>query len=376
MSQMKVLMLRNVSEEKNLSMKLYADRLSNGLAKRCVVKSIYPWSPPYGAQRGLKILDKGLDYIARYGVYPSSLLPRRADVFHIVDHGNAHLLACLPSSRSVVTCHDIMLLKLARGEFGKRVPVPLVASKLLKLSIHFLKRAAIVITVSQSTADDLTRCARISRDRIRVVPLGIDPQFKQPPNTEARSVARLRWGLVGNQPVLLHVGNNWFYKNLEGLIKALAILQAESKIDNLLVLKVGKRLTTEQSALAAALGVEKSIREVGLLDSEELQSAYWASDLLVFPSLWEGFGWPPLEAMASGTPVVCSRRGALDEVVGDAAVIINPEEPESIAEGIISALTDEHLRRSLIQKGLQRAKLFTWERAAEQTFQVYREVAG
>jgi glycosyltransferase involved in cell wall biosynthesis len=376
MSQMKVLMLRNVSEEKNLSMKLYGDRLSNALAKRCAVKNIYPWNPPYAGQRGLKILNKGMDYIARYGVYPSSLLPRRADVFHIIDHANAHLLACLPSSRSVVTCHDIMLLKLAGGEFDESVPVPLVASKLLKLSIHFLKSAAVIITDSQSTADDLVECARISRDQIRVVPLGIDPQFNQPPNVEARSTARLRWGLAENQQVLLHVGNNWFYKNLEGLIKALAVLQAERKIDNLLLLKVGKRLTTEQRSLALSLGVEKSIREVGLLDSEELQSIYWASDLLVFPSLWEGFGWPPLEAMASGTPVVCSKRGALDEVVGDAAVIVNPEEPESIAEGIAGALNDEHLRQSLIRKGLQRAKLFTWERAAEQTFQVYREVAG
>jgi glycosyltransferase involved in cell wall biosynthesis len=373
---MKVLMLRNVSEEKNLSMKLYADRLSDGLAKRCAVKNIYPWNPPYAGQRGLKILNKGMDYIARYGVYPSSLLPRRADVFHIIDHANAHLLACLPSSRSVVTCHDVMLLKLARGEFGKHVPLPLLASKLLKFSLRFLRNAARVITTSQATADDLIKFTGVNHQRIRVVQHGIDPQFKQPPNTEAQSEARLRWGLAENQPVLLHVGNNWFYKNLEGLIKALAVLQAESKINNLLLLKVGKRLTTEQRSLALSLGVEKSIREVGLLDNEELQSIYWASDLLVFPSLWEGFGWPPLEAMASGTPVVCSRRGALDEVVGDAAVIVNPEEPESIAAGIISALNDEHLRQSLIQKGLQRAKLFTWERTAEQTFQVYREVAG
>jgi glycosyltransferase involved in cell wall biosynthesis len=139
---------------------------------------------------------------------------------------------------------------------------------------------------------------------------------------------------------------------------------------------VGKGLTTEQRKLARELRVLDRIRELGVLDNEELQAVYWAADVLVFPSLWEGFGWPPLEAMASGTPVVCSDRGSLGEVVGDAALIVNPDEPQAIAEGIARVLDEEQLRQSLVLKGLQRAKLFTWERAAEQTFQVYREVAG
>lgn len=366
-------MLRNVSEERNLSMKLYADRLANSLSGRCTVESLYPWNPPYINRAGLGMIDKGMNYAARFGVHPASLLGRRADVFHIVDHGNTHLLSCLPSRRTIITCHDIILLKLAKGEFGKRLSGPRWASKLLKVSLHFLKSAAFVLADSQATADDLIKHAGLSSHQIRVVPLGVDPQFGMPSDGQSRRVARARWKVDG-QTALLHVGNNWFYKNLEGLIRALAILKAEGIGNNSVLLKAGKKLTSAQRELAASLGVSERIREVGLLDSEGLQSIYWASDVLVFPSLWEGFGWPPLEAMASGTPVVCSDRGSLSEVVGDSAVIVNPEKPEDIAEGVAKVVQNEDLRQALIMKGLERVKLFTWERAAEQTFQVYQEV--
>lgn len=366
-------MLRNVSEERNLSMKLYADRLTNSLSDRCTVESLYPWNPPYINRAGSGMIDKGMNYAARFGIHPASLLGRRADIFHIVDHGNAHLLSCLPTQRTVVTCHDIILLKLGKGAFGNGTSVPGVASKLLRLSLRFLKDAALVITVSHSTANDLIGFAGIAEKKIRVVQNGIDPRFGPPPNGEARTQARTRWRLEG-QTALLHVGNNWFYKNLEGLIRALAILQAEGIGNNLVLLKAGKKLTSVQRELAVSLGVSERIREVGLLDLEELQSIYWASDVLVFPSLWEGFGWPPLEAMASGTTVVCSDRGSLSEVVGDSAVIVNPEKPEDIAEGVAKVVQNEDLRQALIMKGLERVKLFTWEKAAEQTFQVYQEV--
>jgi glycosyltransferase involved in cell wall biosynthesis len=374
---MQVLMLRNVSEERNLSMKLYADRLTQGLDGRCVVESVVPWRPPsLSSKSRLSISAKALDYVARYGIYPPSLLSRRSsDIFHVVDHAYAHLLSCLPASRTVVTCHDLMLLKSVRGDFGSSYVPPRVASRLLSFSLGFLKRAAMVIADSKATADDLVKYLSIPQEQIRVVHLGIDPMFTAPSSMDERQTARSRWGFDG-QRILLHVGNNWFYKNLEGVIKALAVLQESSVESCPILVKVGKGLTVEQRKLAEGLGVTERIREVGILNNEELQAVYWAADVLVFPSWWEGFGWPPLEAMASGTPVVCSDRGSLGEVAGDAALIVNPAEPKEIADAVRRVLDDENLRYSLIQKGLQRAKQFTWERAAEQTFQVYREVAG
>jgi glycosyltransferase involved in cell wall biosynthesis len=369
-------MLRNVSEERNLSMKLYADRLSRGLDKRCTVESMLPWRPPSLSKSQPGLTAKALDYLARYGVYPPSLIRRRSDIFHVVDHAYAHLLCCLPAKRTVVTCHDLMLLKLAAGDFGPAHSAPPVALNLLRFSLSFLKRAGMVIADSQATADDLVKYLKISREKIRVVYLGIDPVFVPPPGPNDRTAARSLWGVDGRR-VLLHVGNNWFYKNLEGVIKALALLSNDSDgAEGPLLIKVGKGLTAEQRGLARSLRVEGRIRELGLLTNEQLLSIYWASDVLVFPSLWEGFGWPPLEAMASGTPVVCSDRGSLAEVAGDAALIVRPEEPEAIADAASRIFNDEALRQTLTLKGFQHAKQFTWERAADETFQVYREVAG
>jgi glycosyltransferase involved in cell wall biosynthesis len=373
---MQVLMLRNVSEERNLSMKLYADRLSRGLHNHCAVESVVPWrqaSVAAASRHG--VAAKALDYVARYGVYPPSLIGRRGDIFHVVDHAYAHLLCCLPPRRTVVTCHDLMLLRMARDGFDPSYVIPPVAARLLSFSLRFLKRAAMVIADSQATADDLVKYLKIPREQIRVVHLGIDPMFAPPSGPDGRQVARARWGFEGRR-VLLHVGNNWFYKNLEGVIRALAVLKDESGEDCPTLVKAGKGLTTEQRKLASELEVEGHIRELGVLNNVDLQAVYHAADMLVFPSWWEGFGWPPLEAMASGTPVICSDRGSLGEVAGDAALIVNPEEPEEIADAIIRVLHDENLRQSLITKGLERAKQFTWERAAEQTFEVYREVAG
>lgn len=372
---MRVLMLRNVTEDRNLSMKLYADRLAQALSGRCQVENVIPWNLTYASANGWSVTAKALDYIARFGVYPPSLLGRRSDIFHVVDHAYSHLLCCLPSRRTVVTCHDLMLLKLSKESFGPSHVSPRMASRFLNFSLAFMKRAAVIIADSQSTADDLVKYLNISREQIRVVHLGIDPTFATPPTPDARLAAREGWRLDG-QRVLLHVGNNWFYKNLEGVIRALALLQRESGDNGTILIKVGKGLTADQRNLARDLGVLSSIKELGVLNAEELQRIYWAADVLVFPSLWEGFGWPPLEAMASGTPVVCSDRGALNEVVGDAASIVNPERPEEIADAVKKLLDDESLRQTLILKGLRRAKHFTWERTAEQTFQVYKEVVG
>lgn len=368
-------MLRNVCEERSLSMKLYADRLSQGLNDHCVVKHIIPWHPSSISNSTPGVASKALDYVARYGIYPPSLLRRRSDIFHVIDHAYAHLLGCLPASRTVVTCHDLMLLKLARESFVPSNTVPPVASRLLNFSLRFLKRAAIVIADSQATADDLAKYLKIPQEQIRVVHLGIDPLFAPTSFPDERQAAREQLGF-DERPVLLHVGNNWFYKNLEGVIKALALLQADSSGRSPILVKVGKGLTPKQRKLACELGVAERIRELGVLDSEELRAIYWTTDVLVFPSWWEGFGWPPLEAMACGTPVVCSDRGSLGEVAGDAALIVNPEEPEAIADAVSRVLKDMNLRQSLILKGLERAKQFTWERAAEQTFQVYQEIAG
>src|SRR6185437_87804 len=121
----------------------------------------------------------------------------------------------------------------------------------------------------------------------------------------------------------------------------------------------------DDRALAERLGVFPALVELGALRDSELPALYNAVDLLLFPSLYEGFGWPPLEAMASGTPVVCSRAGSLDEVVGDAALTADPEDVEALAWHVAAALTDRGLRGALIERGLAHAARFNWDQTAE-----------
>ncbi len=365
-------MLRGVREAGNLSMRLFAERLAAALSGHCQVAHVHPWYAAAEPAGALRLTVKGLDYLARFVVYPARVARCRGEVFHVVDHANAHLVPRLPEGRVVVSCHDVMLLKLASGELRSAAKIPRVALLTLRFSVRFLRRAARVVAVSQATARDVMRHAGLGPETVRVIPHGVDSSFGST-DDGVRAAIRTRLGLDGT-PVLLHVGNNWFYKNLEGLLRAFALFRQRSVGRRAVLLKVGKPLSPAQRALAVSLGVGEHVRELGLVGQEGLQAAYWAADALVFPSLWEGFGWPPLEAMASGTPVIASARGALGEVVGDAAQIVDPEDPGDIAAAMERVLSAGALRRDLVARGFEQAARFTWERTGRQMLEVYHEV--
>jgi glycosyltransferase involved in cell wall biosynthesis len=371
---MRVLLLRNFHESQNLSMKLYADRLGTALRDECTVEDFRPWPAMNGNTALPWPVRKGIDYGVRFVGYPISLIGREADVFHVVDHGNAHLLSWVPRKRAVVTCHDLMLLKLARGDLNGVQKPPWVATRMLRFAADHLRDAAAIIAASQSTAEDLVELLANPREKIHVIHHGVEG-FAPPSDDRVRVQAREHFGLTQG-PVLLHVGNNWFYKNLEGLMRAFAMLREQPCMRRAVLLRVGKPLTREQHHLARSLGITEAIRELGPLEAEDLQRAYWAADVLVFPSLWEGFGWPPLEAMASGTPVVCSHAGALAEITGDAAEIVPPNRPEDIAAGIYRVLENASVRQARICRGLERARQFTWKKTAVRVLQVYAELAA
>lgn len=370
---MKVAMIRNVQESRSLSMSFYADHLRNALMTYCDVVDVH-LEPDLIYQLSGTMGFRVQDYVGRFWSLPRQLRNLEADVFHVVDHSNAHLLRVLDRVRTVVTCHDLMLLKLASGEIPWNGQRPWIADKAFRWSVRHMPHAQAVLCDSESTKRDVIRLLGCASEHLHVIYLGIHKAFRRILNQDILSEVRARFGL-GSSVTILHVGGSISYKNLEGIIEALVLLPVELR-RRVLFIRAGVDFTSAQRDLIERRGLTGQVHFLGQLDLQDLVLLYNVADMLLFPSFYEGFGWPPLEAMACGTPVVCSDRGSLNEVVGDAVFIVDPENPKAIAEGIERVFEDTRLRETLIERGLERAKRFTWAKTAQQVLKVYHEVAG
>ena len=366
---MRVAVLHNYRDDKQPSMRLYAERLGDALLRRDVqVTRVRPPVVVPAAWRARSATwDKVDSYVGRFVVYPRLLRNLRAEVVHVADHGQAYLVAGLDGRRTVVTCHDVILLVLAAGRLGA-TRVPRVALQILRISLEIMKRAALVVADSIQTKRDLVDLVHMDPDQITVIHPGLNQAFS-PQHSPAQDLRR-RLGL-GDGAVILQIGRG-FYKNLPTVLRVLRRLR-DGGIEAR-VARVGPPLAGADRALAERLGVLGSVVELGWLSDADLPALYAAVDLLLFPSLYEGFGWPPLEAMASGTPVVCSRAGSLDEIVGDAALTADPEDVEKLARHAAAVLTEGETRARLIERGLARAGCFNWDRTASEMVGVYRAV--
>lgn len=366
---MKVALIRNLHEHQNVSMKLTADRLEHALQGRAEFVNVHPWWPTQLSPDSAG--GKFAGYVSRYALYPRSVTKVHADVYHIIDHAYAQVGRHLPADRTVVTCHDLMLLQLQRGHFGKR-PVPSVAAGLFRASADHLRRARHIVAVSEATSRDLVELLSIDPERIRVIYPPLDPLYRRAPASLCRKQLRRELGLPDSR-IVFHLGNNWFYKNVDGVLRGFAVVATH--LDNVILLKGGKPFSREQRELARTLGIADRVIECGPLITEHIQRYYWAADVLLFPSLWEGFGWPPVEAMASGIPVVCSRAGALAEAAGDAAEFVDPNSPEDIGRGVIRVLEDSSYRANLVERGFANARRFNAARISQQWLDVYCDLA-
>jgi glycosyltransferase involved in cell wall biosynthesis len=235
-------------------------------------------------------------------------------------------------------------------------------------------RAARVLTVSEASKRDILQYFHIPESRIDVIYNAIDDRFWQPPDAENMERVRQRYQL--NAPFILYAGNIKPHKNLERLIEAFHLLRQDAGMKDVQLLIIGDEIS-KYATLRRAVHrhkLHKHVRFFGFVPHETLVALYRLADVFVFPSLYEGFGLPPLEAMASGTPVVTSNVSSLPEIVGDAALLIDPHEPEAIADAIRRVLTESDLRVSLSIRGLVRAREFSWERSIRRVREIYAEV--
>ncbi len=283
-------------------------------------------------------------------------------------HAPHYVLPPLVRCRSVVTIHDCIHLM-----FPQYLPSRL-ALQYARTSIALAaRRAARVMTVSESSKRDILRFVDVKPEKIDVIYNAYDERFTIEPREE--DVVRVRERYQLHDEFVLYAGNVKPHKNLERLIDAFDLVRKRG-LDHLKLVMIGDDIS-KYTALRRAVHqhqLHKYVRFLGYLPEETLAVMYRLAGVFVFPSLYEGFGLPPLEAMASGTPVVTSNVSSLPEVAGDAALLVDPYDPHAIADGIYRVLTDEALGRELRRKGLARARQFSWEQSVRRVRDIYEQV--
>ncbi len=305
----------------------------------------------------LEGLGRYWDQYRRYGQYAAA---HAGDVNHIVDHGFGHLTAQLPRGRTIVTFHDAVVTKIPGARWTTKAS--------LNHSLRAMRHAAAIVCCSEDGKKDLLELAPFPDEKVRVIPLGIDESFRPAAD---RAATRRSLGVSGN--VVLMVGHTQGYMNVGRMLRAVATVIARHGVDLTLV-KIGLPFTQEQMRMITELELGDRIEIVGRVPFAEVPSYYQAADVLLYAPLLAGFGLPPLEAMACGTPVVASNRGSIPEVCGDAAVFADAEDEGALAEALADVLTNPSRRRRLIDAGFERAARFEWSASARQFLELYRLV--
>jgi glycosyltransferase involved in cell wall biosynthesis len=298
---------------------------------------------------------------------PRGLRTQHIDIFHGFDHIGVPLFAKV--GRYVATIHDMIPLLWPQWVTRKHRLVVTAAYYRLR------HQADMVITPSEATKADIVRHLQIDPQRIAVIPWGCDERFQPGGDPEHFAAVQQRYRLPAQY--LLFVGTLEPRKNLTTLLHAYAMLRAEWPGEDLKLVVAGRTgwLYTDIFDTVKRLALDEEVIFTGFVDDEDLPDLYRGAQLFVFPSLYEGFGLPILEAMASGVPVITSATASMPEVAGDAAILVDPHDSEAIAEGMAQVLAEDRLRQTMIQKGLVRARRFTWDTVAQHTLEVYAALA-
>ena len=270
--------------------------------------------------------------------------------------------------RHVITFHDMTFFLLAekhslikRIYFRKIVPIA-------------ARRAEVIVADSHSTKRDIMNVLDVREDKIKVVYLGVDPVFSEPVTRE--EVDRVLGKYVFSRGYILYVGAIEPWKNIGALVQAFARIKERHEDITLLLVGLPGLGYAEVSTLISRLGLRENVFHLGYVPREDLPALYRGAGLFIYPSIYEGFGLPVLEAMASGVPVVTSKGTAMEEIAGGAAMLCDPRNPEDIVRAIETVICDDRLREKLIAQGRNNAANFSWERAAGCMQKIYERVSG
>ena len=371
MPKLDITIFRDFVEDGRTSMEIYADNLGESLNilvnNQFVINMYQPHIPTW-----VKAIPKKLNLrmrAARYCAYPFQAKAKQGTINHIIDHSYAHLLQVLDPKRSIVTVHDIIPQLAWKGVIpGLTYPHK---PFLNKLSLGFLKEARAVIAVSQNTKRDLVNHCGLQEERITVVHNGLNTIFR-PESEERRATLRQGLKFPDSGTLLILITGNQSYKNHITSLRVIERLQTICRKPIQLV-SLGAD-NTELDNYLAKINLNNPLIRLDGINKQSMVDLYNSVDCLLFPSWYEGFGWPPLEAMACGTPVVTSNVASLPEIVGDAALMAAPDDVENLTEAVRIMLEDRDRRKEFVESGLKNTTRFTWEHCASEVAALYQKI--
>jgi len=366
---MRIVIVRLIPE---FSMDVYTNGIISGLRAVRPNWEIVDLKPQPIDRKSSSLSLRIKKYYERFWRFPQQVTQQTADIFHIIDPSEAHITYWLKNQNKnvIVTCHDLINFYY-KDNLKNSVELPFISRAMWLYAIKGMRKADSIVAVSSMTAKDTTKILNIQSEYISVIPNAVDKIFQVLPKEQAKSF-RQQQGITSKTLCLLNVGSNHPRKNITNILKAINILK-ENKL-SFHFWKVGTDFTEEQKVYIQAQGLESYISYLGKPDKEGLREIYNAADILVAPSLHEGFGITLLEAMACGIPVITSNVSAMPEVVGDAGILIEPTDTQAIADAVFHLHDNPEYYQELVKKGQTRAKLFTWEKTAEQIAQIYEKL--
>lgn len=371
-----ILLIGNYPLDRQQSMQRFAMMMLTGLTAAGLSAELIQPRPFFGRFRYAgNFAAKWLAYLDKFVLFPRTLakkLRERPTVVHICDHSNAMYARAISDVPVVVTCHDLLAV---RGALGEQTETPATATgkRLQRWIVRGLEKADALACVSRATLADAHRLIsrKDGKPVFEQITLGLSYPYQMLPPEEARARLTKIPGFAADTQFVLHVGSNLVRKNREGVLRIFARCQ-ENWTGSLVF--AGDPLSPSLRSLSSELGISERIVEVPNADSELLEALYNCATALLFPSTFEGFGWPIAEAHACGCPVLCADREPMSEVAGEAGLFHPVEDEEGFAADLLR-LVDPAERARYSIKALENAKRFFTARMIEDYSRLYRSLA-
>lgn len=372
-----VLLIGNYKPDQQQSMQRFNAMMLHGLTAAGIPAELVRPEPVLGK---IKLLGtfaaKWLAYIDKYIFFPGKLrrkLLLQPALVHICDHSNAVYARNCKPHKILITCHDLLAVRGALGE-QTDCPASVTGRILQRWILNGLRQADAIACASRATADDAERLVARGHDRprISVLPMGLNYRYRRLP----REISHARLATIdkfnADLPFALHVGSNLRRKNRDGVLRIFA--RCKDKWNGRLVF-AGDLLDGHLMSLAQELGISERITQLENPESEILEALYNCATALIYPSRFEGFGWPVIEAQACGCPVICANSGPLPEAASDAGLFHDADDEEGFASNLLR-LTDPQQRAGWSERSLHNAERFSSEKMIAQYIDLYRTLGA